>query len=113
MTLPGDKINIVNSETQVTTKKLYQNEKKNHPETRACFRCGRDGHLVKNCYATTDVRGVSLPEEGCEELHKKIQCSRCKRTGHYTDECYARTTKDHRLIQNETRNFIPISPEEE
>ena len=25
-----------------------------------CFRCGREGHYVKNCYARTDVNGILL-----------------------------------------------------
>jgi hypothetical protein len=29
-------------------------------EQSACFRCGRDTHLARDCYARTDINGFSL-----------------------------------------------------
>ena len=32
----------------------------------SCFRCGRRGHWIDSCYASTDVRGVPINEDSCE-----------------------------------------------
>lgn len=42
-----------------------------------CIRCGRYGHGLDSCYATTNVDG---------------DCIRCGRSGHSSDSCYAKTT---------------------
>lgn len=42
-----------------------------------CYRCGRSGHLVENCFANSHIHGKSL--YGCyncgREDHWKINCS--------------------------------------
>ena len=86
-----------------------------------CTRCGRKGHFVASCRATTHVEGdvIEVDTWGCEtcdrefadeascERHERIcrqsarnvvlssgggGCYRCGRTGHYVSDCYARTT---------------------
>lgn len=43
-----------------------------------CTRCGREGHFVKNCYASSDVSGNKLEEE--EESEEEWECEYCDRT---------------------------------
>jgi hypothetical protein len=48
-----------------------------------CKQCGRDGHFVKDCYATKDVSGNAIyeEEESSEEEYEVIYgCEYCDRT---------------------------------
>lgn len=79
-----------------------------------CTGCGRAGHFVKDCFATTDINGYEFEEsedevvwccQKCDaefeseskcEKHEKYckkqslnTCYRCGREGHYSSECYA------------------------
>ena len=82
-----------------------------------CTRCGRPGHFVKDCHATTNVSGHTIEEEMDDQQAMKIvleylqqesskgrrekplaakgatkkACYRCGRPGHYSPDCYART----------------------
>jgi predicted GIY-YIG superfamily endonuclease len=90
-----------------------------------CTQCGRKGHWVKDCHATTDVSGnrIEYEEEedewecnfcdrtftteyGCAVHEKSCKrgsvkhgsCYRCGRQGHYSPDCFARThTKGYTL----------------
>lgn len=42
-----------------------------------CFRCGRDGHTIDKCYASTHVNGDSLNDD--EEEETAWQCSHCSK----------------------------------
>ena len=46
-----------------------------------CYRCGREGHIKDDCYASNHINGVIL--------NKQIICYRCGREGHIKDDCYA------------------------
>ena len=60
-----------------------------------CFRCGRTGHRVADCYASTIIN-KSKDEKKCLQK-KKVnksedeKCFRCGRTGHRVADCYAST----------------------
>lgn len=53
-----------------------------------CFRCGRKGHFVNNCYTRTHIDGTSLSESESDD--DILTCYRCGRYGHYANTCYAR-----------------------
>ena len=55
-----------------------------------CSNCGRGGHFVKDCFATTDVNGNSIEYED-ESEDEDNACFRCGRGSHYASECYAST----------------------
>ena len=84
-----------------------------------CTQCGRSGHFVKDCYATTDASGNKIEyeesdeseewcceycdrtfttafgcgvhEKSCKKNVKKSACYRCGRSGHYSPDFYATT----------------------
>jgi predicted GIY-YIG superfamily endonuclease len=82
-----------------------------------CTRCGRVGHFVKDCFATSDCNGCEIIDDyvyECEKCNKEFEtekecekhvasckrkdtyvnsssgCYRCGRTGHYANDCYAK-----------------------
>jgi predicted GIY-YIG superfamily endonuclease len=75
-----------------------------------CTNCGRKGHFIKDCYASTDVRGNSLEEEVwcCDNCHKEFEdqedcekherfckkssskCFNCGKYGHWANNCWYR-----------------------
>ena len=65
-----------------------------------CFRCGRKGHFVKNCFARTHVDGTSLIESESEsDDDDMLTCYRCGRDGHYANVCYARRDINGRFLR--------------
>lgn len=67
-------------------------EKLIHSSNDGCFRCGRTGHFVQNCYARTTVDG---------KIIKDRICTRCGRNSHNINNCYAKYDKDGKLIDPE------------
>ena len=69
--------------------------KKKVKKQKNCERCGRDGHTIDNCYATTDKHGNYLSDSeydsDSEDYFDNNKCFRCGRIGHYANTCYART----------------------
>jgi hypothetical protein len=62
------------------------------PDVKTCERCGRDGHNVQTCYATTDRAGRPLVESS-EGEGEEAPCFRCGRNGHWAQDCYASTKR--------------------
>lgn len=64
-----------------------------------CTRCGRKGHFIRDCYASSDVSGKYLigsdtdsdSEYDSDSDSEDDTCYRCGRQGHYISECYAST----------------------
>ena len=72
----------------MVNKDFIKNKKKN------CERCGRNGHNIENCYATTDKYGNYFEtdsETNSEDEYDDENCFRCGRTGHFANNCYAKT----------------------
>jgi hypothetical protein len=67
--------------------KIKKNQDK--PTVNQCKKCGRFGHVKKDCYATTKLDGSTI---------KIKKCSRCGRAGHLKKDCYAKTNKDNDII---------------
>ena len=68
-----------------------------------CNRCGREGHFVGTCWASTDEKGQKIEESDSEpdsdsesdsesdsdSESESDSCFRCGREGHYASQCYA------------------------
>ena len=96
-----------------------------------CTRCGRKGHFVASCHATTHVEGNTIEdaieeevwacetcdrefedEDACERHERRCsrnsvssnrnKCYRCGREGHYANTCYARTTVDREPLDSDS-----------
>jgi predicted GIY-YIG superfamily endonuclease len=65
-------------------------------KTDKCFRCGRSGHLMTNCYAKTNSNSYYISDDSSSESDD--ECFRCGRSGHWANECYARTDINGRYI---------------
>jgi hypothetical protein len=92
-----------------------------------CYRCKREGHFAKNCYASTYENGKLIEdfntiwqceycdnefetkneaishEKTCKKPTKKLFCTKCKRYGHTIDKCYASTYKNGNKMM--TKNY--------
>lgn len=64
--------------------------------TDSCTQCGRKGHFVKDCNATTDISGKYMGRPVYRPMNRPISnptCYSCGRTGHYASTCYAKTSR--------------------
>jgi hypothetical protein len=76
-----------------------ENYIKKKKKEKVCFRCGRQGHFKKDCYATKHVDGSSLVEEE-DNYYDDDVCFRCGRKGHYSNACFAKIHVDGYYINN-------------
>jgi len=84
------KLELTEQDTQTINKMICCSGNK-------CFRCGRSGHFITNCYASTHIDGYSLIESESEsdsESDDELVCFRCGRYGHFVSKCYARRHVD-------------------
>ena len=92
-----------------TCNKRIAQSKSSASKTSCCTRCGRQGHRVSQCYATTKAtkpRGTtprkSTPKPKSNTSSKPRTssssctfCRRCGRKGHSATQCYATTSVTH------------------
>jgi hypothetical protein len=74
-----------------------------------CQRCGRKGHYVNKCFASTHADGSSILTTGSRSIKPYISndmdlrsptggCLRCGRMGHHIKDCYAFTNVSGKYI---------------
>ena len=75
------------SDGSVGSRKRWSNKKKslrNNPrETRECYRCGKKGHIKRDCRSTSHKRAGLAPKKN----RNSLDCSFCKRKGHQESKC--------------------------
>ena len=57
-----------------------------------CYRCGRNNHFIKECYATYHKNGkiIELYDEFVIIDSNNTFCNRCGRNSHNDENCYAK-----------------------
>ncbi len=71
--------------------------------SKSCFRCGRDTHWKKDCYARTHAERWKIWDSGCKK---------CGRDNHEVSGCYAKTdvNGNFNLTSKSTYRFKNVSP---
>jgi hypothetical protein len=57
-----------------------------------CYRCGRNNHFIRDCYAKYDRDGQILSDIK--------YCDRCNRSGHIIQECFATVNKEGNMVDD-------------
>ena len=79
------------------------NQKQNNKRQRiSCQRCGKTGHIKKDCRSIRHANGQKL------QRNNQIICHRCHRPGHKKDSCYSRNDKDGRPIPGKPPAKPPV-----
>lgn len=109
-------INLASAQKQLLEKEL-------NTVNDSCFRCGRSGHFVKECYAHTHINGNKLGKQkrkkqpkikqqkvtdssdsssdsSSEEYQECMECLRCGYTGHTYNQCYAKRDRNGNILTN-------------
>ena len=96
---PYSKVLLTNEEHNSITQRIRSSNDQ-------CQRCGRKGHFVKDCYATTDAHGSTIID-GSDDDHggDDLKCFRCGRTGHLVSSCYANTHADGSKFNGHGKNY--------
>ncbi len=66
----------------LSKEQIYLLNKELRAANNTCFKCGRNNHYVKNCYAKTNIEG--------KKTDNNKKCFKCGRNNHYTNNCYAK-----------------------
>jgi len=68
--------------------------KQNETQSKACYKCGKWGHIASECYSKTTIE----------------TCYKCGKPGHIASECYSKTTNEtcHRCGSN--KHFMKDCP---
>lgn len=113
-----------------TCNKRIAQSKSSASKTSCCTRCGRQGHRVSQCYATTKAtkatkatkpRGTtprkSTPKPKSNTSSKPrtsssscTLCRRCGRKGHSATQCYATTSVTHSTYSTPTFTYVLPNP---
>lgn len=69
----------------------------------SCKRCGRNGHDISNCYASTDIDGYDISDSDTSNdsdfSDDDNACFRCGKYGHYANKCRAKTSVDGKILK--------------
>lgn len=53
----------------------------NHARPRTCFKCGKGGHIARNCFKVSEVQQAQTQQR------QQARCFYCDRTGHFRRDC--------------------------
>jgi predicted GIY-YIG superfamily endonuclease len=100
---------------------IYTLNKEMWSATDKCTRCGRTGHFISNCYASTTIKGEEIEdlddsdnydtESDDDFVYKRsgtkygIKCYTCGREGHYATECYATSSVKYNYTKSYNKYY--------